>query len=218
MRTITNCYCCGVPDTSPAILARHLCFAHAGHDVLHDVSVAVVRGAVTAVVGPNGAGKSTLVELLAGVLRPRRGTVERHGRVALVVQRPAVPDALPVTVADVVAMGTWSRRRPRTEVRDVVAATLARVGLDGFARRPFAQLSGGERQRALLAQGLVQGADVLLLDEPAAGLDAASRDTTRRLLAEEARRGVAVACVTHDEESTRVADRVIRLEEGRVVC
>lgn len=199
------------------LVARDLCFAHGSHEVLHDVSVTVPRGAVTAVVGPNGAGKSTLVEILAGVRPPRSGTVERPGRVALVVQRPSVPDSLPVTVADVVAMGTWSRRRPRAEVRAAVADAVARVGLAGFESRSFAELSGGERQRALLAQGLVQQADVLLLDEPAAGLDAVSRDTTRHLLAEEARRGVAVACVTHDDESRRAADRVIRLEDGRVV-
>ena len=199
------------------LVARDLCFAHGAHDVLHDVSASVPSGAVTAVVGPNGAGKSTLVEILAGVRRPRRGSVERRGRISLVVQRPSVPDSLPVTVADVVAMGTWSRRRPRAAVRDAVAETVDRVGLAGFEHRPFAHLSGGERQRALLAQGLVQQADVLLLDEPAAGLDAVSRDTTRRLLAEEARRGVAVACVTHDDESLRAADRVIRLEGGRVV-
>jgi len=198
------------------LVATGLCFAHDSSDVLHDVSVTVPRGAVTAVVGPNGAGKSTLVEVLAGVRRPRVGTVERHGRVALVVQRPSVPDTLPVTVADVVAMGTWSRRRPRSDVRRAVVETVARVGLEGFERRPFAQLSGGERQRALLAQGVVQGAEVLLLDEPAAGLDAVSRDTTRRILAEEAERGVAVACVTHDDESRRAADHVLRLEDGRV--
>lgn len=199
------------------LVARDVCFAHGTHDVLHDVSACVPGGAVTAVVGPNGAGKSTLVEILAGVRRPRRGTVERRGRVALVVQRPSVPDSLPVTVADVVAIGTWSRRRPRAEVRDAVAETVDRVGLAGFESRSFSELSGGERQRALLAQGLVQRADVLLLDEPAAGLDVTSRDTTRRLLAEEARRGVAVVCVTHDDASRDAADRVIRLERGRVV-
>ncbi|NHC24310.1 ATP-binding cassette domain-containing protein [Nocardioides sp. IC4_145] len=207
-----------MPQSSDPVAAQGLCYAHDAEDVLHDVSVAVPRGAVTVVCGPNGAGKSTLVELLAGVLEPRRGNVVRHGRIALVVQRPAVPDTLPVTVRDVVTMGTWSRRRPRAEARRAVDEAIARVSLTGFEDRPLSTLSGGQRQRALLAQGVVQEADVLLLDEPAAGLDAASRDTTRTILRAEARdRGAAVVCVSHDEDSIRSADRVIRLAEGRLV-
>lgn len=200
-----------------AVTARGLCFAHDGHDVLHDVDVALARGSVTAVAGPNGAGKSTLVELLAGVRRPRRGTVERRGTVALVVQRPTVPDTLPVTVRDVVAMGTWSRSRGGPAPSDAVESAIAEVGLTGLEERPLSALSGGQRQRALLAQGLVQRADVLLLDEPATGLDAASRERTREVLAREAARGAAVACVTHDEAGIAAADHVLRLADGRVV-
>ncbi|GAA1941690.1 zinc ABC transporter ATP-binding protein AztA [Nocardioides hwasunensis] len=204
--------------TSTPLAARGLCFAHDREDVLHDVSVALTAGSVTVVAGPNGAGKSTLVELLAGVRRPRAGTVERRGSTALVVQRPAVPDTLPVTVSDVVAMGTWGRRRPRAEVRLAVAEAVQRVGLTGLEHRALAALSGGQRQRALLAQGIVQRADVLLLDEPAAGLDADSRATARRILAAEAtERGVAVVCVTHDEEDIAAADHVVRLVGGRRV-
>lgn len=205
----------------PAITGRGLCFAHDGHDVLHDVHVDLARGRVTAIAGPNGAGKSTLVELLAGVRRPRCGTVERRGTVALVVQRPTVPDTLPVTVRDVVAMGTWSRHRRRHGRRatswDAVASAIAEVGLTGLEERPLSALSGGQRQRALLAQGLVQQADVLLLDEPATGLDAASRERTRAVLAREAARGAAVACVTHDEAGIEAADHVLRLDDGRVL-
>ena len=198
-----------------AVRARNLCFAHDGRDVLHDVSVTLPRGAVTAVAGPNGAGKSTLIEVLAGVRRPRRGMVERHGTLALVVQRPVAPDALPVTVRDVVSMGIWARRR-RASPAGAVDEAIERVGLAGLTDRPLATLSGGQRQRALLAQGLVQRADILLLDEPAAGLDEASRDRTRELLAEEAARGAAIGCATHDDASSRAADRVVRLDEGRL--
>lgn len=215
-----------MPTATCPVEARGLCYAHDGHDVLHDVSVSLPAGTVTAIAGPNGAGKSTLVELVAGVRRPRRGVVHRQGTTALVVQRPSVPDTLPVTVLDVVRMGTWARGhgRPRPSARSRAAArgrvheVIERVGLGGLEQRRLSALSGGQRQRVLLAQGLVQQAEVLLLDEPAAGLDAASREAARRILAEEAAlRGVAVACVTHDEESIRAADRVVRLEDGRVV-
>lgn len=203
--------------THPA-RAHQVCFAYDGRDVLHGVSVDLARCAVTAIAGPNGSGKSTLVELLAGVRTPRRGTIARHGTLALVVQRPSAPDALPVTVHDVVAMGTWGRRRSRTQRQRAIAKAIDRVALTGLEHRPLAELSGGQRQRALLAQGIVQGADILLLDEPAASLDAASRKHTREILAEEAARGTAVACVTHDDESIAAADRVIRLDCGHLVA
>ncbi|MDR6867459.1 zinc/manganese transport system ATP-binding protein [Microbacterium resistens] len=216
-----------MPSPGPAVLAHALCYAYDDADVLHDVSVELRSGEVTAVVGPNGSGKSTLVELLAGVLRPRCGLVRRAADVALVVQRPAPAPSLPITVADTVAMGTWARgegrKRPlsrtpsRTRTRERTAEAIARVELTGLESRPLSSLSGGQRQRALLAQGIVRRPGILLLDEPAAGLDARSRECARAILAEEAAHGTAVACVTHDEDVIAVADQIIRLDRGRRV-
>jgi zinc/manganese transport system ATP-binding protein len=209
--------------TETALRARGVCYAFDAVTVLDDVDLDLPWGAVTAIAGPNGAGKSTLVELLAGVRAPLRGSVERADEVALVVQRPVAPDSLPLTVRDVVTMGTWSTRTARAErpgrtVRVArVGEALERVELADLADRPFASLSGGQRQRALLAQGLARRARIFLLDEPAAGLDASSRTRTREMLAAAARDGAAVACVTHDEESIEAADLVVRLEGGRRV-
>ncbi|MGU3587298.1 zinc ABC transporter ATP-binding protein AztA [Rhodococcus sp. C26F] len=201
-----------------ALTAHALSYAYDERDVLHGVSITLPHGTVTAIAGPNGSGKSTLIELLAGVRTPRRGEISRCGEVALVVQRPSVPDTLPVTVVDVVTMGTWGRRLDRRSARRVVAEAIEKVNLVGFEKQPFSALSGGQRQRALLAQGIVQDTQILLLDEPAAGLDSASRQRTRELLAEHAtRKRVAVACVTHDDESIAAADRVLRLDSGHVV-
>ncbi|MEI7055055.1 zinc ABC transporter ATP-binding protein AztA [Nocardioides sp. CCNWLW239] len=203
----------------PLLSADGLRFAYDSQDVIHDVSARFSPGSVTAVAGPNGSGKSTFVELLAGVRNPRRGSVSRAGRLALVVQRPSTPDALPVTVRDVVTIGTWGRRDVRRAParRQAVATAIDRVGLSGLEQRTFGELSGGQRQRALLAQGIVQHAEILILDEPAAGLDAASRQRTREILAEEAVRGATIVCVTHDEESIAAADHVLRFENGRIV-
>ncbi|WP_138414456.1 ATP-binding cassette domain-containing protein [Sinomonas gamaensis] len=207
----------------PAIRAEGLFYAFGGNKVLERVSVEIPWGAVTALVGPNGAGKSTLVELLSGVRSPHRGVVERAADVALVVQRPAVPEALSVTVRDVVTMGTWGDRRYRrgrlaacARARAVRQA-IARVEMDGLERRPFSALSGGQRQRVLLAQGLARSAEILILDEPSAGLDSESQERARRILAEEAARGTAVLCVTHDGADIAAADHVIRLERGVVL-
>ncbi|GAA3662796.1 zinc ABC transporter ATP-binding protein AztA [Microbacterium marinilacus] len=211
-----------MPTHRPAILTRSLSFGYGPTDVIADISVHIPYGTVTAIAGPNGAGKSTLLELMAGVLSPRAGTVERAEPPALVVQHPAAPTSLPLTVRDVVELGLWARasslpatRGARPKHRAAVVSAIHRVGLEGLERRPFADLSGGQRQRALLAQGIVRAPALILLDEPAAGLDAASRSRTRQILAEEAQRGAAVACVTHDPESIAAADRVIRLDSGR---
>ena len=218
MRMIIIRYSRGMRSSTLAVVARDVCFAYAGNDVLHDVSVELRFGEIAALAGPNGSGKSTLIEVIAGILRPRRGSVSCAGDVALVVQRPSAPDALPVTAREVVAIGTWKhgRRMPRRAARAAVDDALARVGMSELATRPLTALSGGQRQRVFLAQGIARRPDVLLLDEPAAGLDRASVARTRRILAEEAARGAAVACVSHDEDAVAAADRVIRLDRGLV--
>lgn len=202
------------------VVVRDVCFSYDRTDVLHAVTVELAPGEVTAIAGSNGSGKSTLVEVIAGVLRPRRGHVERSGDLALVVQRPDAPETLPLSAGDVVAMGA-RRRGPRVDRagrRAAVTAALSRVAAADLASRPFAMLSGGQKQRVLLAQAIVRAPDVLLLDEPASGLDGASIDRVSAILAEEAARGAVVACVTHDDRAIATADRVIRLDRGSVVA
>ncbi|WP_194410697.1 zinc ABC transporter ATP-binding protein AztA [Microbacterium cremeum] len=193
-----------------------------GRDVLCHVDVVVQRSALTVIAGPNGAGKSTLLEVLAGTRRPSAGLVVRDdASSSFVPQRAAVAERLPVTVRDVVTVGAWGRlgpwRRMDAIARRAVDDALESLGLTALQRRPFSELSGGQRQRALLAQGLARGADLLLLDEPTTALDADSGERIRTAIAAEAGRGTAVVCVTHDLEVIAMADRVIRLEAGRVV-
>ena len=206
-------------DESSALSARDVCFGYSDDDVLHSVTVDVRSGEIVALAGHNGSGKSTLIEILAGVKVPRRGAVRREGTLALVVQRPAVPDSLPVSAADVVRIGTWKRGRrlSRMTARRAVTQALDRVGMSELADRPLSELSGGQRQRVFLAQGIVCEPDILLLDEAAAGLDRESAARMQGILREEAARGVAVCTMTHDDAAVSAADRVIRLERGRVV-
>lgn len=203
----------------PALSAHAVCFGYADDDVLHSVDLDVRAGEVVALAGPNGSGKSTLIEILAGVRPPRRGTVRGDGDLALVVQRPGVPDSLPVTAADVVRMGTWKRgaRISRAAARRLVARALDRVGMSALAARPLAELSGGQRQRVFLAQGIVRAPGILLLDEAAASLDRESAARMQSILREEAARGAAVCTVTHDDDAVAAADRVVRLDRGRVI-
>jgi zinc/manganese transport system ATP-binding protein len=187
---------------------------------LDGVDLDVPAGTLTVVAGPNGAGKSTLLEVIAGTRQPSRGARTVSSAVAFVPQRTAVSDRLPVTVRDVVTVGVWGRtgrwRRVGADLRAVVAAAMERLEISALAAEPFAVLSGGQRQRTLLAQGLARGADLLLLDEPTTGLDAASAERIREILRAEAERGVAVVCVSHDPAVIALADRVVSLADGRL--
>ncbi|UYQ77016.1 metal ABC transporter ATP-binding protein [Glutamicibacter sp. JL.03c] len=203
-------------NLSPLVRVHEVHFSYGHEQVLHGVSLSVNPGEILAITGANGSGKSTLLELIAGTNVPSHGHIERIVPVALVVQRPNIPAGLPLTVADVVALGTWRTRASRAQVRESITGALSRVGLSGFERRNFAQLSGGQRQRTLIAQGLVQQTPVLLLDEPLAALDAGSREKIHEILRAEANHGTAVVLVTHDQDSQGLADRTITLRDGRI--
>ena len=196
----------------------------AGYDdrlVLDGLSARFAASTTTAVTGANGAGKSTLLAVIAGVQQVRGGVVRRAStRIAFVPQRSAVTDRLPVTVAEVVAMGRWAGGRffGRLSERDrmLVAESIAALGLTGLERRSLSTLSGGQRQRAFVAQGLAQRADILLLDEPTVGLDAEARELIGRAIASAAARGACVIHATHDAESIDAADAVLALGAAKV--
>lgn len=195
--------------------------AFEGRDVLCGVDLYLAAHELVVIAGPNGAGKSTLLEVVAGTREPRSGERSVTGAVAFVPQRTSIPERLPVTVRDVVSVGAWGRlgwwRRMDAAARELVERSMARVDVAGLGSAAFATLSGGQQQRALLAQGLARGADLLLLDEPTTGLDAESALRIREVLRDEADRGVAVVCVSHDTALLGDADRIIRLSEGRVM-
>ena len=203
-------------NDAPALVGTNLTYVADGSVCLRDVSVRIAWRAVTAICGPNGSGKTTLLELLAGVRAPTSGRVICADSAALVLQRTMVPSALPVTVGDVVEMGTWRAglRLTRKQRRSRTAEALARVDLADVAGRPFQTLSGGQRQRVLIAQGIAQRARIFLLDEPAAGLDQGSYRWMREFLREQAIAGAAVVLVTHDADDIAAADSVIELRAG----
>jgi zinc/manganese transport system ATP-binding protein len=204
-------------------LDLHLVTAHRGaRPALVDVVASLPGGAVTALVGDNGSGKSTLLEVLAGTL-PYAGRIDGlPDRRALVVQRTDLGDRLPLTAHATVAMGLWGERgllgRLRASDRARVDAALDAVGMRPHAGARLATLSGGQRQRVLVAQGIVQDAPIVLLDEPTASADAASRDRIDDALRALAARGTTVVVATHDRASLARADHAVLLEHGRVVA
>jgi zinc/manganese transport system ATP-binding protein len=209
--------------TGVAVRLRGVCAGYGTTTALHALDLEVPEHAVTALVGHNGSGKSTLLGVLAGVHSPTHGKVSRahRHRPALVVQRSAAADTLPVTVRDTVAMGRWAHRglwrRLTARDRAVVKDSMARLGIAALADRPLGALSGGQRQRALIAQGLAQGSDLLLLDEPDSGLDAEAQAVIAALLPEVAAGGVTVVHATHDPAAALRAQHRLDLANGRVV-
>ncbi|MEU0652166.1 zinc ABC transporter ATP-binding protein AztA [Streptomyces albogriseolus] len=199
-----------------------LCAGYPGRPVLRGVSARIPKSASTVLVGPNGSGKSTLLGVLAGMIRPTSGDLHRTGDrpPAFVPQRGAVGDTLPLTVRQTVEMGRWGDRGPwrRLTRRDqaTVDAALDRLEIQDLASRQLGELSGGQRQRALIAQGLAQESDLLLLDEPTTGLDPEARERIGTLLTALVADGVTVVQATHDLEAARTADACLLLRDGRL--
>ncbi|HEV2075422.1 MAG TPA: metal ABC transporter ATP-binding protein [Thermoleophilaceae bacterium] len=193
---------------------------YGGEPALRDVSFAAEAGQSVAVLGPNGGGKTTLFRALLGELTPEAGAVHLEGGAAYLAQTDRTRLDFPVSALDVALMGALGRSRwwlpaSRSDRRAALRA-LHRVGIEGLAHARFGELSGGQRQRALLARALVQDSPVLLLDEPLAGADPASRDRLAALLEELREEGRLLLVATHDAAGARAFDRVLCLNRRQV--
>jgi len=196
---------------------EHLTVRRGKREVVKDVSAELRAGEIVALLGPNGAGKSTLLDALAGALPPVEGRIERHGRVGIALQSPDL--ARRTVFANVMlALAWWGVPRPERAGR--AREALRAIGADHLAKRPAATLSGGERRRVHLARAIAVSPDVLMLDEPFAGLDAEVRSN----LLEDALSALrstsrATLVVVHDRaEAWALADRLLILLDGRLVA
>jgi len=203
--------------SAPLLACRGLTVARGRREILHAIDLELRPGEVVALLGPNGAGKSTLLGALAGALPPVSGAVELHGRVAVALQSPDL--ARRSVLANVVAaLAWWGVPRPERHPR--ARAALATLGAEHLAARPASELSGGERRRVHLARAIAVAPDVLMLDEPFAGLDGAARsdllaDVTGALR-DPAR---ATLVVVHDRaEAWALADRLLVLIGGELLA
>ena len=215
----------------PALELRHLTVSYGSRPVVWDVDAAFPARAMSAIVGPNGSGKSTLLRAAMGLTPADAGQVAILGRpardamrrVAYVPQREAVDWDFPITVREVVEMGRypsagWIRRIGRAD-RAVVADAIGRVGMEPFAGRQIGQLSGGQRQRVFVARALAQEAELLVLDEPFAGIDVRTEAALLKLLAElRDREGRSVVMVHHDLQTVRATVDWVLLLNVRAVA
>ncbi len=205
----------GPTASPPAVEVHDLTVAYHTQPVLWDVDFALPPGRLVAVIGPNGAGKSTLLKAILGLVPLTAGWVEIFGRppreqrarIGYVPQRESVDWDFPTDALDVVLMGLYGRlgwfRRPGRRERERALNALAQVGMAAFARRQIGQLSGGQQQRVFLARALVQDAALYFMDEPFAGVDAATERTIAGLLRELRSAGKTVVAVHHDLQTVR---------------
>ena len=210
------------------ISADHLCVGYGKRPVVEGVTLDMQPGELLVLIGTNGSGKSTLLKTLAGLIQPVHGDLHLLGehagqlpkRVAYLPQHPVSSHTLPLCVRDMVAMGRYAHlglmQHASAHDRAIVEESMVRVGIEAQASQPIRDLSGGQQQRTHLAQVLARQAEVLLLDEPTAGLDINGRRLVADLVSAERARGVTVVLATHElsdaEHSTSVmllAQRVV---------
>ncbi|MER3449004.1 MAG: manganese ABC transporter ATP-binding protein [Chloroflexota bacterium] len=220
-----------LPKHALAVEVADLTVAYRDRPVLWDVDVEVPAGVLMAVVGPNGAGKTTLLKAILGLVRPAAGSVRIFGQpikavrhlVGYVPQHREVDWDFPTNVLDVVMMGRYGHlgwfRRPGPQERAMALAALEQVGMRELADRQISQLSGGQQQRVFLARALVQDAQIYLMDEPFAGVDALTERAILNIMRSLRARGKTVVVVHHDLQTVReYFDWVLLLNVRRVAC
>ena len=197
-----------------------------GPIAFHDATFEIPCGCRTALIGPNGSGKSTLLRVLAGLTSIRSGEILIAGepprlgrsRIAYLAQRPHLAESFPLKLRRLIQMGTYAHHGWFEECRhgdEAVDRAMAQLGLTELAERSVYTLSGGQLQRGLIARAVVQGAEILLLDEPYAALDQPSREIIDRFLFEQGH-AFTVVMATHDPADLGRFDRILEMRDGVV--
>jgi manganese/zinc/iron transport system ATP- binding protein len=217
------------PLETSALAIRGLTVGYGGKVALLSVDATVPAARMVGILGPNGAGKSTLLKAALGIVPRLSGHITVFGtampealrRIAYVPQRASVDWDFPALVIDVVMMGLWRQlgllRLAGRRHRARALACLDRVGMADFAQRQIGELSGGQQQRVFIARALAQDADLYLLDEPLAGVDAATERTVIAVLRGLRAEGRTVVCVHHDLSTVaEYFDHVLMLNVRRI--
>jgi len=212
------------------VTAKDVELYRGSHRAVSASSFTIPQGKITAVIGPNGSGKTTLLQAIAGILTPSSGELRVLGQpvkdvkqdISFVMQSVVFPTGTPITVKDVVSMGRYAQRgwfgifRPAD--RQAINYAMEVMNITHLKNRHLEELSGGQRQRVYVAQGIAQGHEILVLDEPMTGLDLTSMRIIDEVIhAEVENHGHSVILTTHDLDEAAAADHVI-LMDGKVIA
>jgi len=200
---------------NPVVELHDITVSYNRKPVLWDIDLTLPAGAIIGIIGPNGAGKSTLIKSMMGLVEISSGYVkmfdqeldEVRAKVSYVPQKESVDWDFPASVLDVVLMGRYGKlglfTRPRKADKEVALECLRQVDMQDNANRQISQLSGGQQQRVFLARALAQEADLYFMDEPFAGVDAATEKAIIQLMKTMSKQGKTVVVVHHDLQSAR---------------
>lgn len=214
----------------PDIAARGLAIGYNGEKVVDNIDFELAEGKAIALIGTNGSGKSTLLKTIVGLLPTLGGELQIFGdrpgrnpkRIAYLGQFHASGFVLPLRTIDVVSMGRYPRLgllgRMNADDRDIVHQSMATMGVEKLADAPLRALSGGQQQRVYLAQVLAHRADLLIMDEPTAGLDVGGRERYLQAVKDELCRGASVVVATHDVHDEAALCHQVMLLAHRVVA
>lgn len=215
---------------NPVLEVHDLTVSYDKKPVLWGIDLTIPQGSLVGIIGPNGAGKSTLIKSVMGLIPLGSGYAELFGKsldevrdqVSYVPQRGTVDWDFPASVMDVVLMGRYGKlglfSRPKKADREAALTALRQVGMEPFVNRQISQLSGGQQQRVFLARALAQQADIYFLDEPFAGVDAATEKAIITLLRKMSDEGKTVIVVHHDLQSVETYFNWIILLNTRLVA
>ncbi len=209
---------------NPVLEIHDLTVSYDKKPVLWDIDLSAPKGKLIGIIGPNGAGKSTLIKAIMGLIPKSSGYIKLFDQkldavrdhISYVPQRESVDWDFPTSVRELVLMGRYGKlglfRRPRKADIEVAMDSLRKVGMEAYAERQISQLSGGQQQRIFLARALAQQADLYLMDEPFAGVDAATEKAIIHLLKEMSAQDKTVVAVHHDlQTASKYFDWIILL-------
>ena len=217
------------PGATPAVELESVSFGYGASDVLSDVSLTVPEGEFLAVVGPNGGGKTTLLQLLLGLLEPRKGSVRVLGKppksvrqhVGYVPQASTFAAGFPITVEETVLLGRLGKTRSwggyRREDKSIAREAMEKVRIGDFGRRQLGTLSGGQLQKVLIARALAGQSRILLLDEPTANVDARAEEDVFELLSR-LQGEATIVVVSHDVGFVTSYAHQVACVNRRLVC
>lgn len=216
---------------NPIIEAHNLTVLYGRKPALWNVDFSLPRGKVIGIMGPNGSGKSTLLKSIMGVATPTSGYTrvydkeldEVRDKVSYVPQRQDIDWDFPASVWEVVSMGRFQKRglfkKLTSEDKDIIAESLEKVNMLGYAKRQISQLSGGQQQRVFLARALAQQGDLFLMDEPFAGVDISTEEMIISLLKEMKDAGKTLVIVHHDLHTAQsYFDWLVLLNTRLIAC